>query len=126
MDFVLMLQVLANLLDNALKYSPPASPIEIRAHVSNGWLELAVLDRGGGVPPEDLARIFDKFYRVRRPGGVGGTGLGLAICKGIVEAHSGRIRAENRPGGGLVVTLSLRCEPAGPAAGAADRGSGER
>ena len=114
MDFVLMLQVLANLLDNALKYSPPAAPIEIRAHLSDHRLEIAVLDRGGGVPPEDLSRIFDKFFRVHRPEDVGGTGLGLAICKGIVEAHSGRIWAENRPGGGLVITLSLPREQATP------------
>jgi two-component system sensor histidine kinase KdpD len=120
MDFVLMLQVLANLLDNALKYSPPAAPIEIRAQVSGSRLEIAVLDRGGGVPSDDLSRIFDKFYRVHRPEGVGGTGLGLAICKGIVEAHRGRIWAENRAGGGLIVSVSLPCEPAAPTSAAAD------
>ena len=71
---------------------------------------IAVADRGVGVPPEDLERIFDKFYRVHRPGEVSGTGLGLAICKGIVEAHRGRIWAQNRPGGGTIITMALPCE----------------
>lgn len=111
MDFVLMVQVLVNLLDNALKYSPADSPIEVTARLGDGALEIAVADRGIGVPPEDLERIFDKFYRVHRPAEVSGTGLGLAICKGVVEAHRGRIWAQNRPGGGTVVTLALPCEP---------------
>lgn len=111
MDAVLMAQVLVNLLDNALKYSPPDSPIEVAARVTGGALQIAVADRGIGVPPEDLERIFDKFYRVRPVTGAGGTGLGLAICKGIVEAHRGRIWAENRPDGGTVVTLALPQEP---------------
>ena len=110
MDFVLMVQVLVNLLDNALKYSPGNTPIEVTARLVDGTLEIAVADRGFGVPPEDLERIFDKFYRVHRPAEVSGTGLGLAICKGIVEAHRGRIWAENRPGGGTVVTVALPCE----------------
>jgi two-component system sensor histidine kinase KdpD len=70
-----------------------------------------VLDRGYGVPAEDLERIFDKFYRVQRPQGISGTGLGLAICQGIVEAHRGRIWAQNRSGGGTIVTVALPCEP---------------
>ena len=107
MDFVLMLQVLVNLLDNAVKYSPPGTPISVQARNAGGALEVAVADRGVGVPPEDLERIFDKFYRVHKPEGVGGTGLGLAIGKAIVAAHRGRIWAENRPDGGTVVTLSL-------------------
>ncbi len=112
MDFVLIVQVLVNLLDNALKYSPEGTPIGVEAQVSGKTLEIAVLDRGSGVPSEDLERIFDKFYRVQRPAGVGGTGLGLAICKGIVEAHRGRIWAQNRPGGGMTITLALPCEQA--------------
>jgi two-component system sensor histidine kinase KdpD len=105
-----MVQVLVNLLDNALKYSPPGSPLDIVARRADGsaegqtegWVEVAVADRGLGIPPEDLTRIFDKFYRVQRSGarsGPNGTGLGLSICQGIVEAHGGRIWAENRPGG---------------------------
>jgi two-component system, OmpR family, sensor histidine kinase KdpD len=116
---VLMAQVLVNLLDNALKYSPPGAPIGIEAHVAHRALEITVADRGVGIPPEDLERIFDKFYRVHRPDSVGGTGLGLAICKAIVEAHQGRIYAQNRPGGGTVVTLVLPLDQAGQASGSA-------
>jgi two-component system sensor histidine kinase KdpD len=117
MDFVLMTQVLVNLLENALKYSSPGAPVGVEAKVTGSTLEIAVLDRGYGVPEEDLERIFDKFYRVQRPQGIGGTGLGLAICKGIVEAHRGRIWARNRPGGGTIMTVALPCEQAASAAG---------
>jgi two-component system sensor histidine kinase KdpD len=107
MDFVLMHQVLVNLLDNAVRYSPPASPIELRARADGSELQIEVADRGIGIPSTDLERVFDKFYRVQRPGSVSGSGLGLSICKGIVEAHGGRIWARNREGGGTVVALSL-------------------
>ena len=109
MDMALMTQVLINLLDNSIKYSPGGSPIEIAAKSDVKQLHLEVSDRGAGIPEQDLKRVFDKFYRVPIPEGAGGTGLGLAICKGIVEAHDGKISAENRPGGGLriIVTLPL-------------------
>ncbi len=107
LDGVLMEQVLINLLDNALKYTPPGSPIEIAASVSDGHVMLEVADRGPGVPPGEEARVFDKFYRGRTVGGERGVGLGLAICRGIVEAHGGRISAENRPGGNLVFRIRL-------------------
>ena len=68
------------------------------------------MDRGIGIPPEDLSRVFDKFYRVQRPGQVTGTGLGLAISKGIIEAHGGRIWASEREGGGTVITFALPLE----------------
>ncbi|HEY5975665.1 MAG TPA: ATP-binding protein, partial [Geobacteraceae bacterium] len=107
LDMVLMTQVLVNLLDNALKYSPPDGAIQITAEVNDDRLCLAVADRGPGVPAHDLQRVFDKFYRIPVPEGAGGTGLGLSICKGLVEAHGGSIRAENRHGGGLKVTVRL-------------------
>ncbi|MBT1076681.1 sensor histidine kinase [Geobacter grbiciae] len=110
MDMVLMTQVLANLLDNALKYSPPESGIEISVRVNDGRLEMEVADHGPGIPEQDLKRVFDKFYRIPIPEGSRGTGLGLSICKGIVEAHGGAIRAENRTRGGLrvIVTLTIK------------------
>ena len=107
LDFVLMVQVLYNLLDNAAKYSPESSEIDITAGIHEDELWISVADRGVGIPPDDLQRIFDKFYRVQRPDGVPGTGLGLSICRGIVEVHGGRIWAENRVGGGAVITLAI-------------------
>ncbi len=112
MDPALIVQVLVNLLDNAVKYSPAGAPITMEASEAHvGQLQIAVADRGGGIPPEDLDRVFDKFYRVNRPDNVSGTGLGLSICKGIVEAHGGRIWAENRVGGGLKVVITLPLHP---------------
>lgn len=113
---VLMTQVLVNLLDNALKYSPPDSGVEITARVDGGRLRIEMADRGPGIPEQDLKRVFDKFYRIAVPEGAQGTGLGLSICKGIVEAHGGSIRAENRTGGGLRVIVTL------PLAGGAKEG----
>jgi two-component system sensor histidine kinase KdpD len=107
MDLVLMTQVLVNLLENSLKYAPPGNPIEVVATTEGGWLVIEVADRGPGVPEHDLKRVFDKFYRIPVPEGAGGTGLGLSICKGIVEAHGGRIAAENRTGGGLRIVIRL-------------------
>jgi len=107
MDMVLMTQVVVNLLDNALKYTPRQTGIELEAGLADGTLTLAVADRGPGIPETDLKRVFDKFYRVPVPEGAGGTGLGLSICRGIVEAHGGGIRAENREGGGLRMMVSL-------------------
>ena len=103
LDFVLVERVLVNVIDNALKYSPADTSIEIKAHAAGAFLEIEV----AGIPPEDLTRIFDKFYRVQRPDNVSGTGLGLSISKGIVQAQGGFIAAENRPGGGTIITISL-------------------
>ncbi len=107
MDFVLIVHALVNLIDNALKYSPESSPLEIKSWTENDELLLTIRDHGVGIPPEDIKRIFDKFYRVHRPEQVTGTGLGLAISKGIVEAHGGRIWAENHLEGGTVFTMAL-------------------
>ncbi len=107
LDFVLIERVLVNVIDNAIKYSPADTPIEIKAHIAGAFLEIDVADRGTGIPSEDLNRIFDKFYRVQRPDNVSGTGLGLSIGKGIIQAHGGFISAENRPDGGTIITISL-------------------
>jgi two-component system sensor histidine kinase KdpD len=107
MDFVLIVQVLVNLLDNADKYSPPAAPIEIKAYTASTSLMIDVADCGPGIPAEELNRIFEKFHRLQRPGHRQGTGLGLSISKGIIEAHGGHISARNRPAGGAVFTIAL-------------------
>jgi two-component system sensor histidine kinase KdpD len=107
LDFVLVERVLVNVVDNAVKYSPDDTPIEIKAHAAGAFMEIEVADRGTGIPPEDLTRIFDKFYRVQRPDNVSGTGLGLSISKGIIQAHGGFIAAENRQGGGTIITISI-------------------
>jgi two-component system, OmpR family, sensor histidine kinase KdpD len=107
MDFTLMTQVLVNVLDNAIKYSPADSTIEVSAELLADSIRLQIADRGVGIPSEDLVRVFDKFYRVQRPESVSGTGLGLSISKGIIEAHHGNIYASVRAGGGTVITIDL-------------------
>ncbi len=100
--------VLTNLLENAAKYAPPGTCIDISAHMDDEVLNIAIADRGPGIPAGDEQRIFEKFFRAGSPKHrPGGSGLGLTIAKGIVEAHGGRIEARNRPGGGTIVTVSL-------------------
>jgi two-component system, OmpR family, sensor histidine kinase KdpD len=107
-DSGLIAQVFVNILDNAIKYSPVGSPIEISARRLNPHeIEVKVADLGIGVPSGDLELVFDKFYRVQRPEYVSGTGLGLAIAKGIVEVHGGHIIAVNRPEGGTIILFTL-------------------
>jgi two-component system sensor histidine kinase KdpD len=106
-DAVLMGQVLINLLENAIKYTPPGTPLEITARATTSTVEVAVADRGPGIPTRDRAHIFDKFYRIEPNRSDGGAGLGLAICRGIVESHGGRIWVDDRDGGGAVFRLSL-------------------
>lgn len=105
-DSALVEQVLINLVENATKYSPPGTPIEVAAHEDGGMVVLEVSDRGEGVPEAEATRIFEKFYRVHDHEG-GGVGLGLAICKGIVLAHGGTIRMVPRAGGGATFRFTL-------------------
>ncbi|HVM32893.1 MAG TPA: ATP-binding protein, partial [bacterium] len=107
MDGLLMEQVLVNLLDNALKYTPEGSPLELTAESDGRWLTVRVGDRGPGLSEEELAHVFDKFYRGKRQRLQGGTGLGLAVCKGILDIHGGTLSAANREGGGAVFSFSL-------------------
>ncbi|WP_338251244.1 ATP-binding protein [Dictyobacter halimunensis] len=114
LDYLQIDQVITNLLENAVRYTPPDSPIDISVDVTDSEIRVSVADRGPGIPQSDLERIFDKFYRVsgatRRATSIMGTGLGLAVCRGLIEAHGGRIWAENRPGGGAIVRFTLPLE----------------
>jgi two-component system sensor histidine kinase KdpD len=107
LDPILFEQVLFNLLDNAAKYAPPGSRIDLRARQDGDVVAIEVIDQGPGIPPGDLERVFDKFYRVQaQDRRRAGTGLGLAICRGFIEAQGGRIVAENRRDrSGAVLTI---------------------
>ncbi|MBI5959376.1 MAG: sensor histidine kinase KdpD, partial [Chloroflexi bacterium] len=105
-DSLLMEQVLVNLLENAIKYTPSGTPIEISAHVEEGFVQVEVGDHGPGLLPGTEQLVFDKFYRAQ-PDSVRGAGLGLAICQSIIKAHGGRIWAENRPRGGAIFRFTF-------------------
>jgi K+-sensing histidine kinase KdpD len=110
-DAVLLEQVFVNLLENAAKYTPPGSPIEIvaRASAQGDAVAIEVSDRGPGIDAGDEGRLFEKFVRGRNTGATGstGAGLGLAICRGVVSVHGGTIGAANRQGGGAVFRMTL-------------------
>src|SRR5438046_7321780 len=95
-DGALIEQVLVNLIENALRYTPKESPIEISAVANESLVTIEVADRGPGVVPGQEERIFEKFHRSDRGRADGGVGLGLTICTGILRAHGGRIWVENR------------------------------
>jgi two-component system sensor histidine kinase KdpD len=105
-DDVLLGQVLVNLFENAIKYSPEGTPVEVSAEAINNMIILEVRDRGPGIPAGEEQQIFEKFYR-GNPNESRGAGLGLAICRAIVEAHQGSIAAYNRAGGGAVFRIDL-------------------
>jgi two-component system sensor histidine kinase KdpD len=124
LDYVEIGQVLANLVENAAKYTPPGTEIHIRARLEEGQVRVEVADRGPGLPEAALPRLFQPFYRAESGDGrprPHGTGLGLAVAKGLVEAHGGRIWAENQPGGGARFCFTLPYAPpaAAPVAGGA-------
>jgi two-component system sensor histidine kinase KdpD len=110
LDDVLMEQALFNLIENAVKYSPAGSAIELSARVSGAWLQLEVADSGPGIPAGQEQLVFEKFHRGDPAGERRGVGLGLTICRGIVEAHGGRIAARNRSGGGAMFRIELPLE----------------
>ena len=118
LDYLQMDQVLTNLIENAVRYTPPESPIEVSAQIDGEQMVISISDRGPGIPQADKERIFDKFYRVlatqRNAVSVPGSGLGLAVSKGLVEAHGGHIWVEDRPGGGSLFRFTL---PVGKAEG---------
>ena len=131
-DASLVAQALVNLLDNALKYTPAGSPIEIAARVEADALVLEVGDRGPGLAAGEEQRVFEKFYRRAPENGQPGAGLGLAIARAVAVAHGGRITAANRSGGGAVFSLTLplggpppEIRAEGPAATAREAGRTE-
>jgi two-component system, OmpR family, sensor histidine kinase KdpD len=106
-DSLLIERVFANLLENAVKYTPPGTPIDISAATDHNELVVTVSDQGHGIPAGEEKRIFEKFHRVDSEGNQGGAGLGLAICRSIVEAHGGRIWADNTSSGGAAFHFAL-------------------
>lgn len=106
-------QVLFNLLDNAVRFTPEGGRVTVSASRHNGSVDVVVADTGPGIAPEDLPRVFERFYRVdeSRSRDDGGTGIGLAIARSVVEAHGGRIWAESEPGRGSTFTFELPAAP---------------
>jgi len=146
-DYMQLDRVLCNLIENAVKYSPEGAEIRIIARLLGAEAQVSVLDQGCGVPPEEREPIFEKFYRVKQqrpcpprsaPAGLlnnslvrrpapslaGGSGLGLAICRGIIQAHHGRIWVEGRPEGGSCFVFTLPVEQSAPMTGRVAHESG--
>ncbi|HUX20665.1 MAG TPA: sensor histidine kinase KdpD, partial [Spirochaetia bacterium] len=106
-DPTLLQEVIINLVDNALKYSEPATSVELAVQTKGSSIDLSVSDRGWGVKSEEIPHLFDRFYRGSSSKQVRGTGLGLAICRAIVRAHGGEIQVMQREGGGTIVVVRL-------------------
>jgi two-component system sensor histidine kinase KdpD len=101
----------AQLLENAAHYSPPGTPINVRSSVLSGELTITVQDRGPGIPPQDVPRLFESFYRgANARQHVAGTGMGLAIARGLLAAQGGRVEGRNAPEGGAVFTIAAPAE----------------
>jgi two-component system sensor histidine kinase KdpD len=122
-DFVLIEQVLINLLDNALKYSESSSVISITARHTGTNIMVSINNQGPTIPINDLGKIFDKFYRLNSPRAVSGTGLGLAICKEIIELHGGKIWAENDSDSGVLMNFLLPLSDTAPLYGGLSYGT---
>jgi len=105
LDGILVEQVFVNLLENAARHTPAGAGVEVSARAEEKRVLVEVADHGPGLPLDALERVFEKFYHARSA--AAGAGLGLAICRAVVEAHGGRIWAENRPGGGAIFRLAL-------------------
>jgi two-component system, OmpR family, sensor histidine kinase KdpD len=115
-DEVLLEQVLVNLIENAIKYTPPGKAIDIEAGAMSNCIRLTVTDYGPGIANDQLPKLFDKFFRGNPESVQSGVGLGLALCKAIIEAHGGIIQATNCPGKGAEfrIDLPLKLEPSMP------------
>lgn len=106
-DSTLIQEVFINLIDNAIKFTPPETPIDISAFVQKNKVVISVEDRGPGIAPDEVNKLFEKFYRGRMLSTERGLGLGLAICHSIIKAHGGELWAENRSGGGAAFSFTL-------------------
>ncbi len=102
-------QLLLNLIDNALKYTPPGGTVSLSLYRDQEWVRVTIEDTGVGIPPDVLPHIFDRFYRAQREGRKG-VGLGLSIARWIAEAHGGRLSVESEVGQGTTFTLWLPTE----------------
>ena len=109
-------RIIVNLVGNALRYSPAASPPLVTAGVRGDRVELRVVDHGPGIPSADRKRVFLPFHRLGEPGDRTGVGLGLVVCRGLAEAMGGTVKPEETPRGGLTMVVSLPAVPAMPAA----------
>ncbi len=120
-DGFLLEQAFVNLLENASRYTPPNSEIELSAKSVGTRVEIRFADNGPGLPPGAETKVFDKFFRgtTATPDGRRGVGLGLAICQGIIQAHGGKISAANRSGGGAEFVISIPCQQQSPQAAVA-------
>ncbi|WP_018684816.1 sensor histidine kinase [Actinokineospora enzanensis] len=120
-DRTLLVTALSNLLENALAYSPPGSPVSMSRTLADGFVEIAVTDRGIGIAEEEQQRVFERFYRVdkARSRATGGTGLGLAIVKHVAANHGGEVRLWSKPGLGSTFTLRVPAHVESPGSGTA-------
>ncbi|MFI9007066.1 sensor histidine kinase [Actinosynnema sp. NPDC053489] len=112
-DRTLLVTALSNLLDNAVAYSPPGSPVSVSRRLVDGFVEIAVTDRGIGIAEDQQIRVFERFYRVdkARSRATGGTGLGLAIVKHVANNHGGEVKLWSLPGTGSTFTLRIPAHP---------------
>ncbi len=115
-DATLLVTALSNLIDNAVSYSPPGCPVSVSRRLADGFVEIAVTDRGLGIAPEHQERVFERFFRIdqARSRATGGTGLGLAIVKHVAANHGGDVQLWSRPGTGSTFTLRVPAHPENP------------
>ena len=102
--------VLTNLVENATRYTPPNTPIEISAQIQNGYMQISVADHGPGIQNHDKHHLFDEFYQGQAASSLG-KGLGLATCQALIEAHEGKIEVDNRDEGGAIFCFTLPLTP---------------
>lgn len=107
LDYLMIDQVMTNLIENANKYCPPDTPIEITIGVAGDAMRVTVRDHGPGIPAAARDKVFDKFYRIHPDGKVSGSGFGLSVCRGLIEAHGGDIRVTDTPDGGAAFSFTL-------------------